>query len=186
MCHLPPIDTLQEPIDSEIFKDEHNNMDCNFISEDMFDLMQQPVMDSTVISESEFDSVLKCLTNNAQGIDADADAEVDKRVSLRSVKTEPSENERSVTSVKKKIQCPCCPKEFISRLGFHKHYEKLHKLKLGSTEKKEDSVQQNAVRPQRSRGKGPQNGEQGSPSVQACNNPKKNVSPNVNNPKKNC
>ena len=82
MCHLPPIDTLQEPIDSEIFKDECNNMDCNFVSEDMFDLMQQPLMDSTVILESEFDLVLKCLTNNAQGIDADADTEVDKRVSL--------------------------------------------------------------------------------------------------------
>ena len=167
MCHLPPIDTLQESIDSEIFKNEHNNMDCNFVSEDMFDLMQQPVMDSTVISESEFDSVLKCLTNNAQDIDADADTEVDKRVSLQSMKTEPSENECSVTSVKKKIQCPCCPKEFISRLGFYKHYEKLHEPKLGSTEKKEDSVQQNAVRPQRSRAKGPQNGEQSSPSVQA-------------------
>ena len=172
MCHLPLIEALQQPVDSEIFKDKHNNMDCNFVSEDMFDLMQQPVMDSTVISESEFDSVLKCLTNNAQGIDADADTGVDKRVSLRSVKMEPSENERSVTSVKKKIQCPCCPKEFISRLGFHKHYKKLHELKLGSTEKKEDSVQQNAVLPQRSRGKGPQNGEQSSPSVQACNNPK--------------
>ena len=134
MCHLPPINALQEPIDSEIFKDEHNNMDCNFISEAMFDLIQQPVMDSTVISESEFDSVLKCLTNNAQGIDADA--EVDKRVSLRSMKTEPSENERSVTSVKKKIQCLCCPKEFISRLGFHKHYKKLHKSKLGVQKKK--------------------------------------------------
>ena len=137
-CHLPPIDALQEPIDSEIFKDEHNNMDCNFVLEDMFDLMQQPVMDSTVISESEFDSVLKCLTNNAQGVDADADADadVDTRVSLQSVKTEPSENEHSVTSIEKKIQCPCCPKEFISRLGFHKHYEKLHEPKLGSTEKK--------------------------------------------------
>ena len=55
-------------------------MGCNFVSEDMFDLMQQPIMDSTVISESEFDSILKCLTDNAQGIDADA--EVDKTLSL--------------------------------------------------------------------------------------------------------
>ena len=83
-------------------------MGCNFVSEDMFDLMQQPIMDSTVISESEFDSILKCLMDNAQGIDADA--EVDKTLSLRNVKTEPSETERSVTSVKRKIQCPCCPK----------------------------------------------------------------------------
>ena len=93
MCHLPPIHTLQEPLDAEIFQDEHNSMGCNFVSEDMFDLMQQPVMDSTVISESEFDSILKCLTNNAQGVDADADAEVNKTLSLRSVKTEPSETE---------------------------------------------------------------------------------------------
>ena len=65
------------------------------------------------------------------------------------MKTEPSENERSASSVKKKIQCPSCPKEFISRLGFHKHYEKLHELKLDSTEKgkNEDSVQQTAARP---------------------------------------
>ena len=123
--------------------DEHNTMGCNFILEDMFDLMQQPVMDSTAISESEFDSVLKCLTTNAQGIDTDA--EVDKRVFLQNMKTEPSENERSVSSVKKKIQCPCCPKEFISRLAFHKHYEKLHEQKLFSSEQKEDSVQQNLV-----------------------------------------
>ena len=84
MYHLPPIDALQEPLDAEIFQDEHNYMGCNFVSEDMFDLMQQPVMDSTVISESEFDSVLKCLMNNAQGVDtdADADAEVDKTLSL--------------------------------------------------------------------------------------------------------
>ena len=49
------------------------------------------------------------------------------------------------------------------------------------------------MRPVRGRGKGPQNslaqvpnknGEQSSPSVQACNNPQKNVSPNVNNQKK--
>ena len=93
MCHLPPIDALQEPVDAAIFQDEHNNMDCNFVSEAMFDLMQQPVMDSTVILKSEFDSVLKCLTNNAQGVDADADTEVDKRLSLRSVKMEPSETE---------------------------------------------------------------------------------------------
>ena len=130
MCHLPPIHELQEPLDTEIFQDKHNSMGCNFVSEDMFDLMQQPVMDSTVISESEFDSIFKCLTNNAQGIDTDADAEVDKTLSLRSVKTQPSETEQSVTSVKKKIQCPCCPKEFILRLGFHKHYEKLHEPKL--------------------------------------------------------
>ena len=130
MCHLPPIDALQEPVDAAIFQDKHNNMDCNFVSEDMFDLMQQPVMDSTVISESEFDSVLKCLTNNAQGVDADADAEVDKKLSVRSVKMEPSETERSVTSVKKKIQCPCCPKEFISRLGFHKHYAKTARTEI--------------------------------------------------------
>ena len=45
-------------------------------------------------------------------------------------------------------------------------------------------VQQNMVRPQRGRGKGPQNGEQSSPSAQTCNNPKKVVSPNANNPKK--
>ena len=172
MCHLPPIDAVQEPIDAAIFQDKHNNMDCNFVSEDMFDLMQQPVMDSTVISESEFDSVLKCLMSNTQGIDADTDAEVDKRLSLRSVKTEPSETEQSVTSVKKKVQCPCCPKEFISRLGFHKHYEKLHEPKL-CTEKNEDSVQQNMVQPQRGRGKGPQNSEQSSPSAQTCNNQKK-------------
>ena len=82
MCHLPPINTLHEPLQSEIFTDEHNTMGCNFVSEDMFDLMQQPVMDSTVISESAFDSLLKCLTTNAQGVDADADTdtEVDKRV----------------------------------------------------------------------------------------------------------
>ena len=181
MCHLPPIHTLQEPLDAEIFQDEHNSMGCNFVSEDMFDLMQQPIMDSTVISESEFDSILKCLTDNTQGVDADT--EVDKTLSLQSMKMEPSETERSVTSVKKKIQCPCCPKEFISRLRFHKHYEKLHELKL-CTEKNEDSVQQNMVRPQRGRGKGPQNGEQSSPSAQTCNNPKKVVSPNINNPKK--
>ena len=107
MCHLPPIHALQEPLDAEIFQDEHNSMGCNFVSEDMFDLMQQPVMDSTVISESEFDSILKCLTNNTQGIDADT--EVDKTLSLRSMKMEPSETERSVTSVKKKIQCPVLP-----------------------------------------------------------------------------
>ena len=64
------------------------------------------------------------------------------------------------------------------RLGFHKHYEKLHEPKL-CTEKNKDSVQQNTVRPQRGRGKGPQKGEQSSPSVQTCNNPKKVVSPNV-------
>ena len=145
MCHLPPIHILQEPLDAEIFQDEHNSMGCNFVLEDMFDLMQQRIMDSTVISESEFDSILKCLTDNAQGIDADA--EVNKTLSLRSVKMEPSETEQSVTSVKKKIQCLCCPKEFISRLGFHKHYEKLHKPKL-CTEKNEDSVQQNMVLPQ--------------------------------------
>ena len=57
-------------------------MGCNFVSEDMFNLMQQSVMDGTVISESEFDSVLRCLTTNAQGIDADAETEVDKRVFL--------------------------------------------------------------------------------------------------------
>ena len=48
-------------------------------------------MDSTVISESEFDSILKCLMDNAQGIDANA--EVDKTLSLRNVKMEPSETE---------------------------------------------------------------------------------------------
>ena len=126
---------LHEPLQSEIFTDEHNKMQCNFVSDDMFDLMQQPVMDTTVISESDFDSVLNCVTTNAQHLDADTDAEVDKRVLLRNVKTEPSENERSASSVKKKIQCPCCPEEFISRLGFHKHYEKLHEPKLDSTEK---------------------------------------------------
>ena len=80
MCHLPPIDALNEPLQSEIFTDEHNKMRCNFVSEDMFDLMQQLVMDTTVISESDFDSVLNCLTTNAQCLDADA--EVDKRVVL--------------------------------------------------------------------------------------------------------
>ena len=147
MCHLPPIDALNEPLQSEIFTDEHNKMRCNFVSEDMFDLMQQPVMDTTVISESDFDSVLNCLTTNTQHLDADA--EVDKRVLLQNVKTEPSENKRSASSVKKKIQCPSCPKEFISRLGFHKHYEKLHEPKLDSTEKEknEDSVQQTAAQP---------------------------------------
>ena len=186
MCHLLPIDALQEPIDSELFKDEHNNMDCNFVSEDMFDLMQQPVIDSTVILESEFDSVLKCLTSNAQGVDADC--EVDKRISLRNVKSEPIENEGSVSSNKKKIQCPSCPKEFISRLGFHKHFEKVHEEKLFCAENKEDSVEQNAVQPLRGRGKGPQNslaqapiknGEQSSPSAQASNNTKETVSPKV-------
>ena len=91
MCHLQPIHALQEPLDAEIFQDEHNSMGCNFVLEDMFDLMQQPIMDSTVILESEFDSILICLTDNTQGIDADA--EVDKTLSLQNVKTEPSETE---------------------------------------------------------------------------------------------
>ena len=194
MCQLPPIDVLQEPLNSEIFNDAHNNMECNFVTEDIFDLMGQPVMDTTVISESEFDSVLKCLTTYAEGVDAEA--EVEPRVSLRNVKSEPSENERSVTVTKKKIQCPSCPKEFISRLGFHKHFEKIHEKKIFGKDKehKEESEQtsqtneQNVVRPVRCKGKGAQNSlaqapvknhEQSSSSPQPSNNAKENVIPNV-------
>ena len=127
LCQLPPIDALQEPLDSEVFNDAHNNMECNFVTEDFFDLMSQPVMDTTVISESEFDSVLKCLTTYAEGVDAEA--EVEPRVSLRNVKSEPSENEQSVTVTKKNFNVLLAPKSLSPDLGFTSTLRKYTKRK---------------------------------------------------------
>ena len=58
-CKLPPIADLLSPTDAEIFQKQHNAMPCEVITEDIFLLLNQPIMFTNSMTLNEFDDVMK-------------------------------------------------------------------------------------------------------------------------------
>ena len=126
-------------------------MDCEMVSEDIFAMMLQPVMDSSTVQEDDFD---KFIQNYNTVTNASATTSSTSEPTTVEIKPEPVDaggaTTTTLTSDVERIMCPCCSKMFITPKGFNRHFASVHQTipPLGSTPQEKKKPFLRSAKPQ--------------------------------------